>query len=83
LARTGQKHTEGRTTNERLASLLRIAWKSGFTVASDLARSNAGLVAMAASLQLISTRVTKDVYSRNWQITNKGLRWLREQEELA
>lgn len=38
---------------------------------------------MAASLQLITTRVNRDVFSREWQITNKGLRWLNETKELA
>jgi hypothetical protein len=26
--------------------------------------------------------VNRDVFSREWQITNKGLRWLNEQKEL-
>jgi hypothetical protein len=51
-------------------------------VQSTFARSNAELVAAAASLQLITTRVNRDVFSRDWQITNKGLRWLNEHKEL-
>jgi hypothetical protein len=43
--------------------------------------ANAELVAMAASLQLITTRVNKDVFSRTWQITAKGHRWLNEAKE--
>jgi hypothetical protein len=27
--------------------------------------------------------VTKDVYSRDWQITTKGLRWLNEHKDIA
>jgi hypothetical protein len=38
---------------------------------------------MAASLQLITTRVNRDVFSRTWQITAKGHRWLNEAKELA
>lgn len=37
---------------------------------------------MAASLQLITTRVNAAVFSREWQITIKGLRWLNETKEL-
>jgi hypothetical protein len=59
-------------------ALLDEAWKTGFTVQSHTARSKAELVAMAASLQLITTRVNSQVFSRSWQITNKGLRWLNE-----
>lgn len=59
-----------------------MAWTKGFTVQCDYARSNAELVAMAASLQLITTRVNRDVFSREWQITTKGLMWLNETKEL-
>jgi len=61
--------------------LLDIAWKTGFTVQSVIARQHAEVVAMAASLQLITTRVNRDVFSREWQVTNKGLRWLNETKE--
>jgi hypothetical protein len=54
------------------------AWSTGFTVQSATARTHAEVVAMAASLQLITTRVNAQVFSRNWQITNKGLRYLNE-----
>ena len=58
------------------------AWSKGFTIMSNYARQNSELVAMAASLQLITTRVNRDVFSRDWQITSKGLRWLNEAKEL-
>jgi hypothetical protein len=58
-----------------------VAWSEGFAVSSNFARANAELVGMAASLQLITTRVTKDVFSRDWQITSKGLRWLNEHKD--
>lgn len=66
---------------KQLISLLDYAWQEGFTVQNDYARTNAELVAMAASLQLITTRVNKDVFSRTWQITAKGHRWLNEAKE--
>jgi hypothetical protein len=65
----------------QLIKLLELAWTDGFTVQCDYARSNAELVAMAASLQLITSRVNRDVFSREWQITSKGLRWLNETKE--
>jgi hypothetical protein len=73
--RLGQGRIEG-----ELAPILFKAWKSGFTVQSNFAREEAGLVAMAASLQLITTRVSDGVYSSDWQITGKGIRLLNELE---
>lgn len=63
---------------KQLLAMLDYAWQEGFTVQSDYARRNAEVVAMAASLQLITTRVNRDVFSRQWQITAKGHRWLNE-----
>jgi hypothetical protein len=50
---------------------------------SDYAQKNMEVVAMAASLQLITTRINKDVFSRSWQITAKGHRWLNEHKEMS
>jgi len=63
---------------ERLAQVVTEAWLRGFTVKSDFARKFAELVAMGASLQLISTRISKDLYGNEWQVTVKGLKWLNE-----
>jgi hypothetical protein len=52
-------------------------------VQSDFARKNAGYVAMAASMCLITTRVTEGVYSSIWQITAKGVRLLNELEMIS
>jgi hypothetical protein len=73
--RIGLKHIE-----TDLAPILFKAWQTGFTVQSDFARKNMGHVAMAASMQLITTRVTEGVYSSMWQITAKGIRLLNELE---
>jgi hypothetical protein len=51
------------------------------SVRSNTARSNADIIAMAASMQLITTRVAANHYANDWQITTKGLTWLRETEE--
>lgn len=55
------------------------AWQDTFSVMSNFAQKNMALVAMAASLQLITTRVTSNEFGRVWRITNKGLRWLNEE----
>lgn len=78
---TGPKRTDVSSVNARLMEVCDMAWSVGFAVSSRFARENAELVGMAASLQLISTRVTKDVFSRDWQITTKGLRWLNEHKD--
>lgn len=78
---TGRARTKEASVNERLLPVLDEAWRYGFAVSSNFARANAELVGMAASLQLITTRVTKDVFSREWQITSKGLRWLNEYKD--
>lgn len=64
-------------------NLLDEAWQDGFAVQSNLARSQAPLVAMAASLQLITTRLTRDLFGGVWQITVKGQKWLNEAKELG
>ena len=48
---------------DKLATVVNEAWQRGFTVKSGFARSYAELVGMAASLQLISTRISRD---RTW-----------------
>lgn len=78
---TGPKRTDVASVNGRLLGVCDEAWKEGFAVSSRFARENSELVGMAASLQLITTRVTKDVFSRDWQITSKGLRWLNEHKD--
>jgi hypothetical protein len=70
--------TGQRRIDTDLGPVLYKAWSGGFTVQSDFARKNAGLVAMAASAQLLTTRVTEGVYSSNWWITPKGIRYLNE-----
>lgn len=63
-----------------VAPILFKAWQTGFTVSSDFARKEAGLVAMAASAQLITTRVAEGLYQSMWLITAKGIRLLNELE---
>jgi len=71
LEDTGQKHI-----SEGVLAVLKGAWRSGFTTKSDFAREHADYVAMAACLGLITTRITLDVWGREWQISAKGLHML-------
>ena len=66
---------------ERLLSLLRKTYRAPISVKSDLARSEADVVAMAASMQLITTRISPQRFAQAWRITTKGLSWLNEKDE--
>jgi hypothetical protein len=53
------------------------AWAGGFTVSSDMARSNAAHVAIAASLGLITTgEPSGGSFGRTWYATSSGLTYL-------
>ena len=69
------------TDYERLLPVLERAWRKPFTVQSEFFRRHAAFVAMAASLQLITTCVDKNTFSSEWHITIKGQRWLSEAKE--
>lgn len=75
---TGQKPTDA---EGRLTELLTKAWRDTIRVKSDYARSNAEIVGMAASLQLITTKVGGNRFANSWHISQKGLGWLNEQEQ--
>jgi hypothetical protein len=65
-----------------LRGVLEEAYRGCFTVKSDFARSNAELVACAASLALITTQTSPVSFGRDWRVTAKGLRWLNEMKEM-
>ena len=71
------------TIEEKLAAVVNEAHTRGFTVKSGFARSYAEYVAMAASLQLLTTRLSKGLYGNEWQVTVKGLGWLNEMKRMA
>lgn len=77
--RPGLKRTE-REPEERLAELLTRAWRTTVRVKGDYARTNAEIVGMAASLQMITTKIAGNKFASAWHITNKGLTWLNEME---
>lgn len=56
-------------------------WTGVVTVSSNFARAHALYIGMAASMQLITTRVSSTVYRGAWNITPKGLSWLNETED--
>lgn len=74
----GQTHIDA---NDRLNRVLRAIWLEQVSVKSDMARKEADVIAMAASLQLITTKVGAQRFAKTWLITSKGLKWLDEKED--
>lgn len=66
--------------DENLMDLLVAVQEGGVTVSCNKARENASLIGMAASLNLISTKVTRNVFGREWRLTVAGLLLLSEVE---
>ena len=60
-----------------LAKVIIEAHRHGFSVQSDFARKQADYVAMAASMDLISTRIFGNAYGRIWRPTVGGLTFLQ------
>lgn len=48
---------------------------------SDYARTHAQIIGMAASLNMITTKVGDNTFANAWHITQKGLAFLNEQED--
>lgn len=55
-------------------------WREKVSVKSNHARTNAEIVAMAASLHMLTTKTGVSTFATEWQITNIGLSWLNERE---
>lgn len=64
-----------------LRALLQIIFERPLAVQSNTARTEAALVAMAASLGLITTQISPHRFGRDWRITNKGLLLLNEEPD--
>lgn len=75
--------TKASSLDVGLSNVVLEAHKSAFSVQSDFARKEAELVAMAASLGLITTRVHRNIFSRHWRVTVKGLMFLETHEMLT
>lgn len=56
-------------------------WREVVRVKADYARKHADIIGMAASMQMISTRIGPNVYGSTWNVTGKGLAWLNEKED--
>lgn len=70
------------TTGPTLTDVLQRAWQKPFAVQSNFARENAGVVGVAASEGLITTKIAAGLFSRQWTITIAGLRYLEIMEGL-
>jgi hypothetical protein len=74
----------GKTPTDPLTQLkhtLKLCWREQVRVKSDYARKAADIIAMAASLRLITTKVGPQRFAKTWHITTKGLAWLNEKED--
>ena len=65
---------------DELLTVLYAAHEGEITVSSNFAREKALFIAMAASMGLLSTKITRDVYGRVWKLTCGGLRFINETE---
>jgi len=63
--------------DSNLARIVIEAHQHGFSVQSDFARRNAGYVAMAASMGLVSTRIVGNAFGRMWRPTVEGMAFLQ------
>lgn len=60
-------------TRVSLVDVLDRTWRKPFKTKSDFARTNADLIAMAASDGLITTKLAVGLYQRVWVLTPAGL----------
>jgi hypothetical protein len=64
---------------DHLKHLLHQVYIKPMAIQSNVARRDAALVAMAASLGLITTQISSHQFGRDWRVTNKGLLLLNEE----
>lgn len=64
---------------DRLKHLLHQVYIKPMAIQSNAARRDAALVAMAASMGLITTQIGQHEFGREWRVTNKGLFLLNEE----
>ena len=77
---TTDTYTELSPLENDLVDVVEAAKNGGFSVSSTFARTKAHMVAMAASQQLITTRVCSNAYGSLWMPTVAGLKYLSEIE---
>ena len=66
--------------DDELLGVLYAAHDGEITVNSNFAREKVLFIAMAASMGLLSTKITRDVYGRLWKLTCGGHRFINETE---
>jgi hypothetical protein len=64
---------------DKLKRLLHQVYIKPMAIQSNVARRDAALVAMAASMGLITTQISSHQFGRDWRITNRGLLLLNEE----
>jgi hypothetical protein len=64
---------------DHLKHLLHQVYIKPMAIQSNVARRDAALVAMAASMGLITTQISSHQFGRDWRITNRGLLLLNEE----
>jgi len=65
---------------DHLKHLLHQVYIKPMAIQSNTARREAALVAMAASMGLITTQISSLQFGREWRVTNKGLLLLNEED---
>ena len=65
---------------DRIKALLQQIYIKPLAIQSNTGRRDADIVAMAASLGLITTQIRPNAFGREWRITNKGLLLLNEED---
>ena len=66
--------------HEELLNVLYAVHEGDVSVSSNFAREKSVFIAMSASMGLISTKITRDVYGRVWKLTVGGMKMLNETE---
>lgn len=64
-----------------LYAVLFKAWQGGFSTRSRFSRSEADMIAVAATEQLITTKISEEMWGNKWLITEDGLYYMKELED--
>lgn len=68
-----QLNTKSGQIGQKLIDVLLLIYDRPITTKSDDARLHADYIAMAACMGLITTKITGDVFGREWRVTAHGL----------
>ena len=63
-------------THDQINRVIQAAYMDGIYLQSNFARTNAHVVACAASMGLITTQTSLGQYSNRWRPTHEGYLWL-------